>query len=355
LNLPVLSPIRLSLDFIALVSAVLLAVVGALFLAVLAHRLAQDAVALWLAWRAKAFRPAFHKWLEKVPGDYAALLRPRLWGDYRVLEGLLVEVISRYRGALRRDAVDLAERLGVVRWRVGLLAGAADPWLKADLAEKLGVLGSDHALPALLECLKHPHPDVQYIAARSLSRIGRVEAADAVLGLALSRPPEQAARFVQIFIAFGREAAPRWRPLLEAREPAWRWLGTVVLRECLDAASEPAFRRMLKEDPSAEARAAAAGALGRLPAAGGAEALADSIGDPSPQVRLACAEALARFAGDPALRALETALEDPEWEVRVQAVRSLASSGPAGRMVLEKRRTLVDENLRLVVENILSR
>jgi HEAT repeat protein len=164
-------------------------------------------------------------------------------------------------------------------------------WRRATAAFALGDMGSSKATPALMERLGDGDPDVRAAVARSLGRLGAVDAVErlvqAFVDGALTRSVAG-----QALLAIGPPAVPRLRVLEEAEDPLARAFA-VELVGLLGGApdSDRVVRRL--QDTSADVRAKAALALGRLGAESATAELAGRLEDRVVFVRAAAATALA--------------------------------------------------------------
>jgi HEAT repeat protein len=238
---------------------------------------------------------------------------------------VFVELLGRYGRRVRGDA---AERVGA--WLQG--SGALDQtleqlrsrraWRRATAAYALGDMASPVAAPALLAALDDVDEGVRFAAARSLGRLGAVEAVEPLLE---AQANGRVSRIVagQALLAIGTPAVAKLLELASAtddheRASAVELVG--LIGDAVDAAPVLAALR----DTSAEVRAQAARALGRLGADEAATGLRAALEDRIAFVRAAAAEALGEI-GDrdaaPALRAIAIA---DAFEPARAAARALA-------------------------------
>jgi DNA-binding transcriptional MerR regulator len=165
--------------------------------------------------------------------------------------------------------------------------GDPDPNLRCLLARLLGKLRERDAVPALVELLDDPEPRVVTSAVHALGQIGHPTAAGPLVAL-LEPGPIRVADLVEAIANLGPAAIA---PLAVALASA-----------------------------SAETRAAAAEALGRLGGGLSTERRVESsvlleplLADPDPEVRLAALLALGELGGS-ARASIELALTDPQLE-----------------------------------------
>jgi HEAT repeat protein len=167
----------------------------------------------------------------------------------------------------------------------------------------------------LIRLLSDPSPDVRQTAALSLGKIGRAEAAIALV-----------------------EALDDADPLVR-QHSAWA-LGSVG-EDALDPAGMALVRAL--EDPSPSVKAAAARALGEV---GGTQAMIELVTEalhhPEAATRQAAVQALAGLEAASARPALLTALDDPDARVRQGAIAALGELADASAIPHIGRRLLKD-------------
>lgn len=203
---------------------------------------------------------------------------------------------------------------------------ARAPWRRATAAFALGDMGSSRATPALLTALDDASREVRSAAARSLGRLGAVEAVEPlVLSLAEGRIPHAVAGHALLTI--GPTALPPLR-LLEERADAEVRTAAVELVGLLGEASDGGLLRKRLRDSSAEVRVRAAIALGRLGAAEAAAGLRDALQDRIPSVRAAAATALGLVGDRAAVPALLHAARQERFDAAQAAAVALARIDP---------------------------
>lgn len=295
------------------------------------------------------------RWLSERQQTRASRLRPMMreqveaWLDGRVASphveralaqdpklatGVLLDVAS---GTIRARQVrlqELAEGLDLERRALETLARGS-PARRARAAVRLGYLGSEEAVPALLHALGDDQLDVRLAAAQALVQMRHAPAVLPVLrALALpGRWPLQ--RATELVAGFGDLAAAPLRDLLRVRpgtpEPstseaavALNVLGLLRERE---AATE-ILGWLDRSDP--ELRVAAARALGGMADPAAVPALARALRDETWEVRSMAAKALGQSGTPAAVAPLQSALSDAAWWVRFNAAQALASLGHDG-------------------------
>ncbi len=255
---------------------------------------------------------------------------------------------------VRRQAV-----LSIARHKEGpalppLSAAASDPDARVRLAAVVGIrdalvergtwradsLPDDFDLPASLvqsqRALLHGARDqvgeVRAAAAGGLGHFGSLEAASALVDLALE--DQEAAARESAASAFAKCTFPQKQRLLasalEDRDPARRARAVSILSEA--GGVETAGQLVGALDDSAEiVRRAALAALDRLEVSQVSDDLVRHLRSADAMVRAGIARQLGRVRTSVAVDALAQALADPEEQVRVSALDSLAGMGRAAR------------------------
>lgn len=198
-------------------------------------------------------------------------------------------------------------------------------WRRAAAAYRLGDMACAEAAPALLGSLDDRKRVVRAAAARSLGRLGALDAVKPLVeALVSGRVPNGVAG--QALVELGPAAVPELRAI--AGHPSWRLRSTAVaLLGLVGDSSDSQLAMDALEDPSAEVRAAAAGALGRVGVAAAEPALCSALYDRVPLVRAEAAASLGAIGSAAALpRLLEMARTDRFRPARAaaQAVARIA-------------------------------
>lgn len=243
---------------------------------------------------------------------------------------VLADLLGRYArwlsGRASEEIGRFFERTGNVD-RASAALGHRTGWRRATAAFVLGDMGSPRAIPALVEALRDRDRDVRSAAARSLGRLGAVDAVEP-LAYALVRGEIPRAVSAQALLAIGRPALPAVTRLARADEAEVRALAVELIGLLGDAADAERIVPRLR-DGSAEVRAKAARALGRLGAEDAAAALREALADRVPFVRAAAAHAIGAIADRDAVPALfTTASRDPFFDAASAAARALARIDP---------------------------
>lgn len=266
-----------ALVFIAI--ALVLLVVLAIRRIILTRRARRHAAAV------RRVRPIAIRLLEEED-----LERPELSpGDQTVLADVLGHYSRQLTGAAEgrvaeyfRGSDALARSLGELRSRRA--------WRRASAAYRLGDMGCEEVAPSLLAALDDPNRTVRAAAARSLGRLGIVDAAKPLVEALVSRRvPNGVAG--EALLELGPAAVPELRAIAEHPSQQLRATAIALLGLVGDSADSPLAVRCLA-DPSAEVRAAAARTLARIGGSAAEPALCSTLEDRIPFVRAEAAVAL---------------------------------------------------------------
>ena len=247
-------------------TAVVLSAGGAVFVAVLALRRIQLARHERRSSGAESrLRPVA---LALVEGE-STELGPATEFDHEVLAKLLARYGRRLHGTARAHIADFFERRGLIDVELARLRSRR-AWRRATAAFALGDMASERAIPHLVDALGDRERDVRSAAARSLGRLAAVPAVEPLV-YALSARRIPWAVGAQALLAIGPAALPALRDLESRAEAGVRAAAVELVGLLGDASDGVALRERLR-DSSADVRARAAVALGRL---GAAQAAAD--------------------------------------------------------------------------------
>ncbi len=243
------------------------------------------------------------------------------------------QMVSDADEAVRRQVVvvlrDLQQQKEDNRRLLNMLAGETSPVVLAEIYRALGRLGEPESIPACLEGLAHPDPNVAACAADALGRLclrggngdrppGTAEVVTALMDRLAAGGLAPVLR-QEIVDSMGEIADPAFLPYLiesvEAVQPAAiRQTAVRALGRIGDPNQIPLVLRMLSGDPDPGVREAAAEALGRL--GSGQEVLAalrsrlDNKTEPAPAVQTRAWDAyravFGRLSADQQLQIIET-------------------------------------------------
>jgi HEAT repeat protein len=187
-------------------------------------------------------------------------------------------------------------------------------------------MGSARAVPALLRALEDRSRDVRMAAARSLGRLGAVEAIEPLVAAGVGGTVPREVSSLALFDV-GPPAVPRLLGLTRDQEPSMR-ADAVELVGFLGSAGDAEYLLGHLKDPAAAVRAAAADALGRLGAAHARDELVRALDDRVPGVRSAAARALGQIGGRQAARALLPLARSDSFDPARAAAEALARVDP---------------------------
>jgi HEAT repeat protein len=204
-------------------------------------------------------------------------------------------------------------------------------YVRGGAAWALGRIGSDQAVPLLIETLASKHVSVRRNAPLALGRLGKASVGAVDKLLELLRDPDATVRVnsaVALWeIARHEQAIPALVQMIRKGTGPAPYLATVALGglEADPSLLVPPLLDALQID-DLDAHRAASRALGKI-GSPALPAIQGALRDPKPEVRRAAVEALG-WLGPEAMSALVAALDDEAPEPRAAAARALGRLGP---------------------------
>jgi HEAT repeat protein len=239
---------------------------------------------------------------------------------------VLAELIQRIRGQLagvsNKHLTGFFEDNGFVDRDLRRLRSRL-AWKRVSAASRLGDLGSDQAIDALMAALRDKRLDVRAAAARSLGKMKSSRSVPALVQAMADRTvPRQTA--AHALLQIGDSSLDEIRGQIRNADPQVRAIAVGLTGLLGDVTHAGEVSGLLK-DSSADVRASAARALGRLGDDRTAIALRKALKDRIGFVRTQVANALGRLGDLGAIpQLLEMSLSADFWEARA-ASRALAS------------------------------
>lgn len=259
---------------------------------------------------------------------------------------VLLRVCLRILPSLDPDAIEGVRR-GLKRW--GLLDREVanlrhrSSGRRADACRVLGRLGYAPAIPALIERLEDPDPNVRQRAVAALGDLHAVEALDPIARMLDTTEGWTDLLAMMALSRIGSESVPRVGALLRASTSPAMVKGLLQVTAQTGLAEDPELIRALAQHQDPEVRVEAVRALGHLPAnAESVDVCLAAMDDLAWPTRALAARSLGRLRDPRAIPRLERAMGDTAYWVRHHAGQALAALGEAGQSGL--RRRLADPN-----------
>lgn len=226
----------------------------------------------------------------------------------------------------------------------------SEPMTRLYLVYLAGELSHHAGRQLAIDSLGHADPQLRYVAAIALGKIGDDSAVEPLCRLLQDENPEicdAASKALELLgTTYPDELIARLESLTSATDAALRMRVVRVLGRVADHGLELTLLMALK-DPDPAVRCEAIRALGRSGAGTHGEGLTLALNDEAADVRRLAAEALGRTHEQDALPALTLALEDPDPWVRAAAVRSLEAF--AADQVDQQLTRMLEDQVGLVV------
>jgi HEAT repeat protein len=249
-----------------------------------------------------------------------------------VLTDLAVELLELVRGDERTLMADRAAKAGAAeRLRERLRRGGARARILA--ASALADFGDEDTRAVLVRALDDRNPQVRLTAALSLAATGQAPPPRDVIRRLGIGDRETSLLAVMLLAEMARTDPDPVRALLRDAEiaPTVRAAAAEALAMCDDFAAVPIVAGLaIEANPEASELPRYLSALAEIEHPAGAPAILHCLDSPSAEVRAAAARAAGRIGVAPALDRLERLLGDPGWRVRFEAARALLRLGEEG-------------------------
>jgi HEAT repeat protein len=279
----------------------------------------------------RQLEPLFSRFLES--GDHGRLaeeLRPvflHLDAAERPVAAVLVTDLMQQASPSQREVLrGELERAGIVE--LGERGTRRrSPWRRALACEALGKIGSELAVPALLERLQDRRPEVRMAAVRALGDIGSDEAIPALSKAFLESRAAPTNVVANALRRIGGESAPTFERGIAAEDPFVRissCFGLAGLAGQYGAAAV-SLARVLDSDPDVRVRAAAAAALGLVGGGGAPSELIGATTDADVLVRRSAVKALGSFDDPASGKTLVECAENDDRETALRAAEALVA------------------------------
>jgi HEAT repeat protein len=259
---------------------------------------------------------------------------------------VLLQVCLRIAPSLDQHGLERV-RAGLKRW--GLLDRELanlhhrSPARRADACLVLGRMGWRSAIPALIQALSDPHPQVRRRAIAALGDLRAIEALRPIVRTLEDTGSWSDMIAIMALSRLGPESVPHVTALLQQSTSPAMAKGLLQMTAQLGRAADPALVRDLASHSDAEVRVEAVRALGHIPAEPASVAVClSALDDPAWPTRALAARSLGRLGDNSAIPSLEKAMGDTAYWVRHHAGEALAALGCAGHDSLTRR--LSDQN-----------
>ena len=355
---PVVAPLGLTIWVVAGATALVV-----LLLAIVVARHLQWVRHDRIRGRARSeLEPVFSRFLETGDhGQLAEQLRPafmRMDADERPVAAVLVTDVMREAPPSQREVLrGELERAGIVE--LGERGTRRlSPWRRALACEMLGTIGSELAVPALVERLQDRRPEVRMAAVRALGDIGSDEAIPALEGAFLDGRVAPTNVVLNALRRIGGECAPTFERGIASEDPLIRVSSCFGLAGLAGQYGAAAVRlaQALDSDSDPRVRTAAASALGLVGGGSAPRELVDATTDPEVHVRRSAVKALGSFDDPTTGEALVNRAEDDDRETALRAAEALLAlagrprAAPEARALLESSPSWAVEYARTVAE-----
>jgi HEAT repeat protein len=281
---------------------------------------------------AAAVRPVLYGALDRGELDNTTVesLTP---AERRALEDQARSLLPKLRGQDHDTLARLLDRRGAVA-KAKRETRSRRPATRARAGEFLGEADSADAVLDLVNLLQDDNPEVRWVAARALGRLGHPSAVPPLLAALEGRRALPVDLVADAIFQIRDCPVALLRQGLKSRSVPTRAVTVELLGRFQSVGATGDVIEVLQHDPSFEVRARAARCLGRIGSPHAVEPLLACLNRGPAPLRVQAAWALGELGAVEAVPALRTALVGPSRQLSERAAEALAAIGPAGISVL---------------------
>ena len=257
----------------------------------------------------------------------------------RLLEEILINYLKQVRGETKKRLQKLAEKTGVIHFKVQHLVNSNQWWRKSEAAYMLGELGSDKAIDALLEFLEAENSDIRYQSALAIVKISGRQYLELAITKLLELDVYPRDTILRLIEEVDEGIYETMQPLLRAEEVEKR----IIALRSLGLKQDFRLLQWIKEYLNSEEEdlvqscLQAAYQLGDIGDDNYFQLLLTTKTNPSFQVRANLAHVLEKFRTKQSRLELQELMTDSHWKVRYTAAKSLLKHGEKGVLTLSQQ------------------
>lgn len=268
--------------------------------------------------------------------EQAAIAIRELEQDRDIALGVLVSTASRVSRKARSQLRMLFLHFQFPQQEIAAL-GSRRWSQRVSAATRLGYMGYDGAVPALIKALDDDMLDVRLSAAHALAQMEAVHAVQPILRTLALPAAWPLQRCAEILHEMGDGIIDPLLDVLREPEPrpASAWLVAVRVLGMLRAQRAVGLVMGFVDNADPELRLCSAKALGQIGDRQAVPALCRALEDKSWRVRSAAARALGELDDQAAVLPLQQRLSDEAWWARFNAAESLSRLGESGLSALK--------------------
>ena len=257
----------------------------------------------------------------------------------RLLEEIIINYLRQVRGETKEKLQELAEKSGVIDFKVEQLSNSNQWWKKSEAAYMLGELGSEKALETLLDYLEAENSDIRYQSALAVVKIAGSQYLRLVINKLLDLEVYPRDTILRLIEEVDDDIYETMEPLLSSTEIEKQIISLRSLGLKQDYRLLPWIKEYVNSDNEdlVEACLKAAYKLGDIGDDDYFRLLLTTKQSDSFEVRANLARVLEKFRTEESRVELQELMTDPHWKVRYNAGQSLLNHGSKGIIALSRQ------------------
>ena len=256
-----------------------------------------------------------------------------------LLEEIIINYLRQVRGETKEKLQELAEKSGVIDFKVEQLINSNQWWKKSEAAYMLGELGSEKALETLLDYLEAENSDIRYQSALAVVKIAGSQYLRLVINKLLDLEVYPRDTILRLIEEVDDDIYETMEPLLSSTEIEKQIISLRSLGLKQDYRLLPWIKEYVNSDNEdlVEACLKAAYKLGDIGDDDYFRLLLTTKQSDSFEVRANLARVLEKFRTEESRVELQELMTDPHWKVRYNAGQSLLNHGSKGIIALSRQ------------------
>lgn len=276
--------------------------------------------------------------------------------DLKILEGVIFDYIKYLKGNSKLRIVKIAKNSGIVDKNIKRLK-SGPWWIRANGANKLGVMEIKEAIPLLIQNLNSNNYELMFESAEALIRISGTSHLKNIIYSLCNNSRSLEKRILDLIDGIEEDIYESMKDLIENGEDNHKVIGLKALGYRKDYRVIP-FIVDLINHKNKEVRIATLIAAEKIGDIGDLKyfyKIISKVNDESWEVRYFLAKTLRNFFDRKSIETLEKLIKDDNYLVGHSAGESLLQQGDEGKIVLSQLLLIEDDKTKRVVWELIQR